>query len=93
MRMTEKGARPEKPDLAVLPPAPTLRRVWSIGPAQDSIIVDPGRRGGRYRYHPPPILGHQRRGRHHGGVPRRRGGVQPPLTGGTHQGEEGNEQG
>ena len=91
--MTGKGEQPDRPDLSILTPDSTLRRVWIIGPVQDSKIVDPGRRVGRHRYHPLPILGRQRRGRHHGGVPRRRGGVQPPLTGGTHQGEEENEQG
>ena len=91
--MTGKGERPDRPDLSILTPDSTLRRVWIIGPAQDSIIVNTGRWGGRHRYHPPPILGRQRCGRHHVGVPRRHGGVQPPLTGDTHQGEEGNDQG
>ena len=91
--MTEKGVKPYQPYLTLLPLAPSLGQVWSIGPAQYSIIVDPGRRGGRHRSLPPPIISRQRRGRHYGDVPRRRGGVQPPLTGGTHQGEEGNDQG
>ena len=48
--MTNKVARPERPYFAVLPPAPSLRRVWRIGPAQASIIVGPGRRGRRNWY-------------------------------------------
>ena len=90
MRMPEKGARPDQPDLVVLPPAPALGRVRRIGPAQASIIVGPSRRGGRHWVHPPSILGRQWRGTHHG--VRRRGCVQPPLAGHTHRGNEGNQQ-
>ena len=91
--MSEKGVRPYQLDLTVLPPAPSLGRVWRIGPAQASIIVGPGCRGGQHQSHPFPIIGRQRRGTYHGGGPRLSGGVQPPLAGHTHQGEEGNEKG
>ena len=90
--MTEKGAQLDLPDLAVLPPAPALPRVRCIGPAQASTIVGPGHRGGRHWVNPPPILGRQWRGTHPGGGPRRCGGVQPPLAGYTHRGEERNKQ-
>ena len=91
--MTEKGARPDQPDLAVLLPDPALVRVLHIPPSQASIIVGTGHWGGRHQAHPPPIIGHQWRGTHHGGGPQQRGGVQPPLVGHTHQMYEGGNQG
>ena len=91
--MTQKGVRPDQPDLAVLLPAPDLGRVRRIEPAQASIIVCPGCRGGSHWAHPPPILGHQWHGKHHGDGPQRRGVFQPPIAGHTHQGEEGGDQG
>ena len=57
--MTDKGAQPDRPDLAILPPAPALGRVRGIGSAQASITVGTGHQGERHRYHPPPILGRQ----------------------------------
>ena len=84
MRMTEKGAQPDRPDLAVLLPAPALIRVRFIGPAQASIVFRPSHQGGRHWNHPPLIHGHQWRGTHHGGGPLQHGGDQPPLAGHTH---------
>ena len=55
-RTTEKRAQPDRPDLAVLPPAPTLGQVWSIGLAQASIIFGPRCWGGRHLDHPSPII-------------------------------------
>ena len=92
VRMPEKGAWLDWPDLAVLPPSRALGQVRRIGPAKDSIIVGPGCWGRRHWVHLPPILGSQWCGTHHGGAPRQHGGVQPPLEGHTHQGEEGNKQ-
>ena len=57
MRITEKGEQTDQPDLAVLLPYPALGRVGRIGPEQYSIIVGPGRQGGRHQVYPPPILG------------------------------------
>ena len=42
VRMMEKGALPDQPDLAELSPSPGIGRVRRIGTAQDSIIVGPG---------------------------------------------------
>ena len=67
--MTKEGTRPDRPDLAVLLSDTSIGQVWSIVPEQASIVVGPGRRGGKHRAHPPPILVVQRRGTHHGGVP------------------------
>ena len=41
VRMPEKGAQLDRPDLVVIPPDPDLGRVWLIGTAQASIIVGP----------------------------------------------------
>ena len=87
MRMPEQGSQTDRPDLAVLPPATALGRVWRIGPAQASIIVGPGCRGGRHQVHPPPIPGCQRCGMHHGGGPQQYGGIQYTPAGHTHLGE------
>ena len=87
MRIPEKGEQPDRPDTTVLLTDPDIRRVRQIGPAQASIVVSPDRWGRRKRVHPSTIIGLQRCGTHHGGGPRRRGGVQPPPTGHTHQGE------
>ena len=67
-------------------PASSCSQTGSAWPAQASIIVSPGCRGGRHRVHPPPILGRLRCGTHHGDGPQRRRGVQHPLAGHAHQG-------
>ena len=64
--------------------------VWRIGTVQASIIVGPGRRGGQHQDQPPPIIGRQRHGMHHSGGPQQHEGVQPPLAGHAHLGDEGN---
>ena len=88
--MPEKGARPDRPDLVVLPRDPALGQVQPIGPVQASIIVVPDFWFGQHRFHPTSIIGYQRCGTHHSGEPQQHGAVQPPQTGHTHQGEEGN---
>ena len=91
--MTEKGERPDQPDLTVLSPHPAIGRVWYIIPAQASTIAGTGRRVGQHWVHPPPILGCQQSRNHYGGGPQWRGGVQLPPAGHTNQSEEGNYQG
>ena len=82
--------QPDRPYLTVLPPDPALGQVWRIGTVQASIIVGPGRRGGQHQDQPPPIIGRQRHGMHHSGGPQQHEGVQPPLAGHAHLGDEGN---
>ena len=90
--MPEKGARPDRTDPVVLLLDPALGQFRRIGPVQATIIVVPGCWGRRHWDQPPPIICRQRRGMHHGGGPRRLGGVKTPLAGHTHRWEEGNEQ-
>ena len=92
MRTPEKGARPDSPDLAVLPPAPAMEQVWCIGPEQASIIVSTGCRVGRHWVHPPLTLGRQWHEMYQGGGTQRHGGVQHPLVDHKYRGEEGNKQ-
>ena len=67
--MTQKGVRPDLPDLVVLPLSPSLGQVRRIGTEQASIIVGTGRGGRQHWVHPNPIIGRQQRGMHHGGGP------------------------
>ena len=67
--MTEKEARPDQPDIALLPTYPALGQVRRIGTEKVSINVGTGHQVRRHRAHPTPILGCQWRGTYHNGGP------------------------